>query len=1201
MKKLRKLFPSRAAMLLLMTMLTSVGAWASVPATTPESWKEAGGTGGSGTDSNPYYVNMPKKGTATTFESAATLNVPNDVTTFKLYDDGGKNGDYSNQYTGYLVITAPTGYVINLSGSIVTYSESELTVYNGDTSGTKLLDKIYGNGINVSATSTDNVITVYFYSNGNWGRSGLDLTATIAKLNDLQLATITGVESRYSRTSSAVSINPTVTAGNNTQLTLGTHFTATLNGSDVNEFPFEVNDAGDYTLTVTGKGDYIGSKSVSFHMYTLGGITYDNDGGYYIMDEAQDFEDLAAFVNVGYNCDGLTFKMTGNVQFGDGTGTGDANHTPIGSDNDHSFRGTFDGQDNTISGLIVNTSGNAGLFGYTRGTIQNVTIENSSITSTNGNYTGAIAGFAGITNDTNYTVNCHVKSTVTISGANYAGGIAGYCDQRRIEDSSSAASVSGTNYVGGISGKGYKVINCIYTGISLTGGTNMGTIVGTISDTSDITNCFTTNAMESAGSGVNGTLLQASIPANGLYYAVTISGVTGYANYAVSNLHTTYLTDGTNPVDIVPVVKDAADNTFTAGTDYTVSYSPNAFPIAAGNYTMTLTGASANCSGSYTHDFTLVAQTFTGSGTQESPYLIATTDQLVQVAQYVNNGSLGSGSSVKYYKLTADLDFEGKTFTPIGTNENRFNGVFDGQSHKISNVTLSAYEAGLFCYTENATVKNLYLDNCDFTNTGGKAGCVAANVYSSIVENCHVSNTVNFTAVSSRTGGIVGYAKSSTIRGCTSAYNVTGSSYCGGIIGEDDKNEIYENLYYGTQLTGNKAVYDYTNWSSGYQGQHHYRNLTTTSYTNINDMITHAYVISSGDDLNAIFEIESGNKGESDYGNHDLKAVWQDVDTKTHVYGIYFGGKLYIRDNTYYTVTLSPIHTGYTSITYYKNTTSVGGPNGENDTFYSTNNSGNLNTRWNAVYGITLADDADNSAVINEFDGSVCNVTLSGHKFYQDRDWNTICLPFDFDVTCNENGNSQIGLITVKGLDAENSNLDADGKLTLAFTTESHTIKAGKPYIVKWPSGSGDILENPTITGVTIDKTECPVSFTNNKTTSDCQFVGNYAPLEITDANRNDILLLAAGNKLGYAKTDRTLGAFRAYFNIPTTTNAPAISSYVLNFGDEEGETTGIVSIDNGKLKIDNEADTIYDLQGRKVANPTKGLYIVNGKKVVIK
>jgi len=53
-----------------------------------------------------------------------------------------------------------------------------------------------------------------------------------------------------------------------------------------------------------------------------------------------------------------------------------------------------------------------------------------------------------------------------------------------------------------------------------------------------------------------------------------------------------------------------------------------------------------------------------------------------------------------------------------------------------------------------------------------------------------------------------------------------------------------------------------------------------------------------------------------------------------------------------------------------------------------------------------------------------------------------------------------------------------------------------------------------------------------------------------------------------------------------------------LTFVFEDGQTTGIESLNPALSK---GADTIYDLQGRKVAQPTKGLYIKNGKKVVMK
>ncbi len=73
-----------------------------------------------------------------------------------------------------------------------------------------------------------------------------------------------------------------------------------------------------------------------------------------------------------------------------------------------------------------------------------------------------------------------------------------------------------------------------------------------------------------------------------------------------------------------------------------------------------------------------------------------------------------------------------------------------------------------------------------------------------------------------------------------------------------------------------------------------------------------------------------------------------------------------------------------------------------------------------------------------------------------------------------------------------------------------------------------------------------------------------------------------------------TLAAGKAYLQVPA--NAAPAPTLTIGFGDEG--TTGIRSIDNGQLTIDN---VYYDLSGRRVAEPTKGVYIVNGKKVVIK
>ena len=142
-------------------------------------------------------------------------------------------------------------------------------------------------------------------------------------------------------------------------------------------------------------------------------------------------------------------------------------------------------------------------------------------------------------------------------------------------------------------------------------------------------------------------------------------------------------------------------------------------------------------------------------------------------------------------------------------------------------------------------------------------------------------------------------------------------------------------------------------------------------------------------------------------------------------------------------------------------------------------------------------------------------------------------------------------------------------------------------------------IVNPVFSNVTVeDPASTVVSFNGG------EFVGNFAPLEITDANRKSIVLLAAGNKLGYAKTDRTiangkaLGACRAYFHIPSISgNAQTARSFVLNFG-EENVTTGIIEVNTNTT---NKSEGAFNLQGRRIVNPKKGLYIVNGKKIIIK
>ena len=164
--------------------------------------------------------------------------------------------------------------------------------------------------------------------------------------------------------------------------------------------------------------------------------------------------------------------------------------------------------------------------------------------------------------------------------------------------------------------------------------------------------------------------------------------------------------------------------------------------------------------------------------------------------------------------------------------------------------------------------------------------------------------------------------------------------------------------------------------------------------------------------------------------------------------------------------------------------------------------------------------------------------------------------------------------------------------LTLNFTPATGegavtSITAGTPYIIKW--ANGDDIVNPVFNGVTIDKTKHDVSFTGGK------FVGTYESQSFTNANTS-ILFVGDGNSLFYPKAGASIGAQRAYFELNDGQLARAFN---LNFGDSE--TTGILSTTN--LTNYTNSNAWYDLSGRKLNEKPvkKGVYVQNGKKVVIK
>ena len=156
---------------------------------------------------------------------------------------------------------------------------------------------------------------------------------------------------------------------------------------------------------------------------------------------------------------------------------------------------------------------------------------------------------------------------------------------------------------------------------------------------------------------------------------------------------------------------------------------------------------------------------------------------------------------------------------------------------------------------------------------------------------------------------------------------------------------------------------------------------------------------------------------------------------------------------------------------------------------------------------------------------------------------------------------------------------------------------------MKW--ASGDNIESPTFTNVTISTTT-PTDITPTGSGSDgsVTFKGTFGPHDIggTDGD-NTKLYLGNGNKLYWPSGAKSINSFRAYFQLNNITagnpSSSGVRAFVLNF--DGNEQTGITT--TNYTNFSNSDNAWYTLDGRKLSGkPTaKGLYINNGKKVVIK
>lgn len=227
------------------------------------------------------------------------------------------------------------------------------------------------------------------------------------------------------------------------------------------------------------------------------GYTVSEDGRTYNVTSADGLKNVAELVNGGKTDINITLDK--NIDL---TGK---EWTPIGTDYNNAYTGTFDGGGKTITGLTVTGSNKyAGLFGDigSGGTVKNVVLEGVQITSDNSSgYAGGVAGDSWGTIE-----NCSVSGSV--SGTTFAGGVVGSQWGGSITGCNSSATVKGEAYVGGIAGEtnsGASLTGCYATDdVTVendgTNNSHAGGVVG-YNGGGTLTACYATGSVTGSGSG----------------------------------------------------------------------------------------------------------------------------------------------------------------------------------------------------------------------------------------------------------------------------------------------------------------------------------------------------------------------------------------------------------------------------------------------------------------------------------------------------------------------------------------------------------------------------------------------------------------------------------------------------------------------------------------------------------------------------
>ena len=595
-------------------------------------------------------------------------------------------------------------------------------------------------------------------------------------------------------------------------------------------------------------------------------------------------------------------------------------------------------------------------------------------------------------------------------------------------------------------------------------------------------------------------------------------------------------------------------------------------------------------------------------------YLIAKPYHLAWFRDYVNGTIVNEGEVAgtthpsASAMLTADIDLknychaaeDGKellSWIPIGNYYNRWKGNMNGQGHTISNLYIKTAQnyVGLFGSTERATIQDLIFDyakveNVNTTNTNTLYTGILAG-YADGDSPSHIrgiKTTNNCTVIGQEhTGGIVGGARIN-FENCENHSSVKGTSELGGIAGSSTNINIKCCTNYGTVENNNSyigGIIGYA-WYTSIEDCANYGKITSTGWkaggiaghtfgkSRIQNVFSYGDVTNTNDNPGIIIGYVRGTLTAKGIVAYNKEALLNNSSENIKVVG---SGSLTFEDgkveaDVVKAFTKQQIKSG--EVAYLLAEGKVLGeqawgqqlgkdqyPVPGSDYKVVKAAQGDKDANGNDTYWATFSNLKNDVTLSVPSDRTlkVYNATVSGGK-----------------MTLTER-NNQVAK-------EEGVLLKTDGEYVNAKANETNDL-------TKVSSDENHLVATPAEAKTVTAETGCKLYRLTYKNATNKERLGFYLSVDKANNSSDGTSLKATPGK-AYLKVSEN--------EAKDPSSAALARSFVFGGGNE---TTGIeeITIMGTDVQRHGTIEGIFDLQGRKIVNPTKGIYIKNNKKVIIK